>query len=627
MRLRQRGLIAFAIQASTISAGFLLAWLLHFDFALPHFRVLLAATPVLVVIRSGVMFCCGLTNSSWRHTGITDLNDLLQSTIIGSLIFFIVLRWFPAFVSFPYSIYVLEGILSFLLLASLRVSIRMMLQARESRNVPGSRKPVLIVGAGSAAAQLIEELKHTSYVAVGLVDDDPMRWKTRLRGVPIFGSIDKLPWLAYRMTVSEILIAIPSATGAQMLRITDRCSRSGVPFRAVPSLGDLVAGRVNISEFREVNLDDLLGREPVRLELEDVHKSLSGRVVMVTGAAGSIGSELCRQIAYYQPSKLICLDHAETPLFNLQAALAESKIEIVYSVTDFTDSERMQTVLLEHQVEVLFHAAAYKHVPMMEQNLHDGLKNNVFGLLQLLELADECGCMDFLLISSDKAVKPSSFMGCTKRLGEMIVGARQTSRMRCVSVRFGNVLGSQGSVVPLFREQIRTRRCITITHPEMTRYFMTIPEAVSLVLQAFTVGEHGNILVLDMGKPVRILDLARTLIRMSGLTEHEVRITYSGIRRGEKLSEELFYDSEIRLPTMLPKVMCAETILPSWPDLRRSLSELESAAHRLSADAIRARIKQIIPEYQWENPAAKLPLPSIERFQARPRVHEAVAGD
>jgi FlaA1/EpsC-like NDP-sugar epimerase len=411
--------------------------------------------------------------------------------------------------------------------------------------------------------------------------------------------------------VVEILIAIPSATGTEMLRIADFCGRSGVPFRALPGLADLIDGKVTMSELRQVNLDDLLGREPVCLEPAGMRAKLSGRVIMVTGAAGSIGSELCKQIVRCAPKKLICVDQAETPLFNLQQhVFANTSVEIVYSVTDITDTDRMRQQLLEHDVHVIFHAAAYKHVPMTEANPYEGLKNNVFGLLDLVETAEECGCEDFLLISTDKAVKPSSLMGCSKRLGEMIVGSRGHSGMRCVSVRFGNVLGSQGSVIPLFQQQIRTRRCITVTHPEMTRYFMTIPEAVSLVLQAFTVGEHGDVLVLDMGQPIRILDLAKTLIRMSGKKEDEIQITYTGMRPGEKLHEELFYDSEVRLSTPLPQVMRAQSGLPAWSVLNRHLQELQVIAYEQNPEMIRAKVKQIIPEYQWE-PMTRLQTPPV----------------
>jgi len=550
-----------------------------------------------------------LNHGYWRYTGIADLKDLVKAVLLGSLVFFALLRGAGGVLLFPLSVYVMEGMLTFLFLAGLRVGVRMYFQWRRSQHL-GTRTPVLIAGAGSAAVLLLQALKTTNYVAVGLVDDDPEKRRTKLCGVPVFGPIDELPLLAHSLAACEILIAIPSATAVQMLRITDFCSRSGLPFRSLPSLADLIGGKVRLSELREVNLDELLQREPVQLESDNVRARLNGRVVMVTGAAGSIGTELCKQILRFQPGKLICVDQAETPLFNLQQhALGDSRGEIVFSVADITDTESMRRLLLDHDVRIIFHAAAYKHVPLTEENPYEGFKNNVFGLLNLVEAADECGCEDFLLISSDKAVNPSSLMGCTKRLGEMIVGSRQLAQMRCVSVRFGNVLGSQGSVIPVFQEQIRSRRPITVTHPEMTRYFMTIPEAVSLVLQAFTVGEHGNVLVLDMGEPLRIRDLAQTLIRISGLKEYDVPIVYTGIRPGEKLSEELFYDDEIHRPTTIPRVMSAESTLPSWPDLRWRLDELLRVADSRSADVIRSKVKEIIPEYHWE-PAPVTCLPS-----------------
>lgn len=597
MRLRPANLAMFLIQAFIACIGISLAWVLRFDFALPHLRLLLSAMAVLVVIRWTVLYAYQLNHVQWRHTGIEDIKDLLKAVLLGSLIFFTIMRCVCGIDWFPRSVYFLEGILAFLLLAGMRVGARMVLQARESARV-GVRIPVLIVGAGSATAELLPMLERKGYLAVGLVDDDPAKQRIKFCGVPVLGRIDQLPTLAHRHMVCEILIAVPSATGAQMFRIMDFCGRAGVPFRAVPELADLIDGKVTISEFHEVNLDTLLGREPIRLESGSVSSMLGGRVVMVTGAAGSIGSELCKQIARFPVKKLVCVDQAETPLFNLQQqTLADAKVEMVYRVVDITDSDRMRHQLLEHGVRVIFHAAAYKHVPLVEANPYEGLKNNVFGLRDLVEIAEDCGCEDFLLISSDKAVKPSSLMGCTKRLGEMIVGSRRLSQMRCVSVRFGNVLGSQGSVIPVFQEQIRTRRCITVTHPAMTRYFMTIPEAVSLVLQAFTVGEHGNILVLDMGKPVRILDIAKTLIRISGKSESDIHIHYTGIRPGEKLCEELFYDSEVRLPTPFSKIMRAHSQLPSWPALKGYLQELEEVAYGYSSDLIRAKIRQIIPDY------------------------------
>lgn len=623
MLLRQRPWIMFLIQAVAVCVALAIAWLLRFDFELPRIRLLLSVMPILVVIRWTVLYGFQLAHGHWRYTGIEDLKDLVKAVFLGSLILFIILRFVFGITLFPRSVYFLEAMLAFLLLAGLRVGARLVMQARESARA-GVRIPVLIVGAGAATAELLPMLERKGYIAVGLVDDDPAKQRIKFCGVPVLGRIDQLPALAHRHRVCEILIAVPSATGAQMFRITDFCGRAGVPFRAVPELADLIDGKVTISEFREVNLDTLLGREPVRLESDTVSAKLSGRVVMVTGAAGSIGSELCKQIVRFPLKKLICVDQAETSLFNLQQqTLADTKADIVYPVVDITDADRMRHQILEHGVQVIFHAAAYKHVPLVEENPYEGLKNNVFGLLELVEIAEDCGCEDFLLISSDKAVKPSSILGCTKRLGEMIVGVRGRSRMRCVSVRFGNVLGSQGSVIPVFQEQIRTRRPITLTHPAMTRYFMTIPEAVSLVLQAFTVGEHGNILVLDMGKPVRILDLAKTLIRMSGKSERDVQIIYSGIRPGEKLHEELFYDSEIRLPTPFSKIMRAQGQLPSWPTLMRSLQELQSIAYAYRSDLIRAKIKQIIPDYQWK-PVLEPDLAGAAKLAAR-QIHSQPA--
>lgn len=597
MRIPKINWLAFLVQGAAVCVALTMAWLLRFDFALPHVRLLLSLMPALVVIRWLALYAFRMTYGHWRYTGIGDLKDLLKPVCLGSLVIFAVDVFFKI-TWFPRSVLILEAMLTFLLLAGLRVGARMVFQAKESARA-GVRIPVMIVGAGSATAELLPLLGKKGFVAIGLVDDDPAKQRTKFCGVPVLGRVDQLPALVHRYGACQILIAVPSATSAQMFRIMDFCVRAGVPFRAVPELSDLIDGKVTISELREMNLDSLLGREPVRLESDAVRTKLSSRVVMVTGAAGSIGSELCKQIVRFPLKKLVCVDQAETPLFNLQQhTLAGAKVNTVYHVVDIKDTDCMRHRLAEHGVQVIFHAAAYKHVPLIEENPYEGLKNNVFGLLDLVETAEACGCQDFLLISSDKAVKPSSIMGCTKRLGEMIVGARGRTRMRCVSVRFGNVLGSQGSVIPVFQEQIRTRGYLTLTHPAMTRYFMTIPEAVSLVLQAFTVGEHGNILVLDMGKPLRIIDIARTLIRMSGNSDSDIRIIFTGIRPGEKLCEELFYDSEVRLPTPFAKITRAQGQLPSWPSLVQSLQELQAVTYGYREDLMRAKIKQIIPEYQ-----------------------------
>jgi FlaA1/EpsC-like NDP-sugar epimerase len=400
----------------------------------------------------------------------------------------------------------------------------------------------------------------------------------------------------------SILIAVRALVRPLLRRVQDSSDRKR-------GLGRLNNGTATVKQLREVKFEDLLGRVPVHLNVDSVRRRIAGRVVMVTGAAGSIGIELCRQLCNYQPLRLVCVDQAETPLFHLQNANSASSCDMAYCVADITDSARMRDIIREHDVRVIFHAAAYKHVPLMEENLQEALKNNIFGLFSLLEIADQSGCEDFLLISSDKAVHPSSFMGCTKRIGELMIAARP-SRMRCLCVRFGNVLGSQGSVIPVFQEQIRLKRRITVTHPDVTRFFMTIPEAVSLMLQAFSVGEKSDILVLDMGKPVRILDLAKMLIHLSGIPQDEIEITFSGLRPGEKLFEKLFYSFEKRLCTEAPKVFRTQGQTVLWTRLLRHLAELRAESETGINDRIRSKVKEIVPEYLWVSKEEELEIPA-----------------
>jgi FlaA1/EpsC-like NDP-sugar epimerase len=390
-----------------------------------------------------------------------------------------------------------------------------------------------------------------------------------------------------------------------MRRLVASCKEAGAAFRTVPELKELIAGRVTLQQAREVSLTDLLGRIPVDLDLEPVRGHIRGRVVMVTGAAGSIGSELCRQIRAFQPKLLVCLDQNETGIFHLQHQLAEGDGDQrkVYCVADFCNSERMRRIFLAYGVEIVFHAAAYKHVPVMESNVEEAVSNNVFGLLALLNVAQNANCISFVMILSDKAVNPTNVMGCTKRVGELILAAWPGKRMRCVSVRFGNVLGSNGSVIPLFQEQIRQNQPITITHPEITRFFMTISEAVSLVLQAFAVGRNGDILVLDMGEPVRITELAQTLVRLSGKSNQEFR--FIGLRPGEKLFEELFYPDERVFPSACQKIACTESAKRAWPELKHALDELQVAISLGKRTAILAQLQRIVPQFTFSDGAAQ----------------------
>ena len=629
MLLKNRWVVV-VVQALLILVSLVTAWLLRFEFSLPHFSLLLQAAPLLLGFRLLAMRRYNLFHGYWRYTSVRDAADIAKAVAVGSAAFFVVLRFVLGVTVFPLSIYLLEALLTVAALGGVRVLSRMILKPVERRS-RDDRSRVLIVGAGSAAELLIRELAHTDYEVVGCVDDDRAKQGVRLHGVQVVGTIDELAAVAAAYAVAEIFIAMPSVTGLRMRRVIERCQASGRKFKTIPGLSDLAKGRVTVNQLRDVDVEDLLGRDPVRLDLEAVRRHLAGQVVMVTGAAGSIGSELCRQILDYAPAKLICLDQAETALFYLQLKLDRLKYRdrIEYCVSDITDGTSMRTLLRTRGVQIIFNAAAYKHVPLMESNSAEAMRNNVFGLLTLLQAAEDAGCERFLLISSDKAVNPTSVMGCTKRLGELILASRP-SRMRCVSVRFGNVLGSQGSVVPVFQQQIRKDGQVTVTHREITRFFMTIPEAVSLVLQAFTIGQHGNILVLDMGEPIRILDLARTLIKLSGNSEAEIPVVFSGLRPGEKLYEERFYSSERLLATPHEKVNRTESDLMDWASLRRHLEDLLQLTLSGTEESLLAKVADIIPEYaRYRRPGEREPVERLERspIADTPPFVPAEAGD
>jgi FlaA1/EpsC-like NDP-sugar epimerase len=590
-------------QAVLIFVSLVLAWLLRFDFSLPYRALLFSAAPLLIAIRLVIIWRFGLLHGWWRYTGMSDALDIVKSIAAGSVAFVILMRFGLGVIAFPRTIYFLEALLSIGLLAGIRLFSRLL--SESVSEVATSRRNVMLIGAGSAAQMVIREIKRlkNSYEVVGCVDDDESKLGIKLQGVPVLARVDELPSLLATQPVDEILIAVPSATGKQMQRFVGICEQCGTRFKTLPSLRDLITGEGSIQEFRDVHLEDLLGRDPVEIDLRDVRKQIEGRVVLVTGAAGSIGSELCRQILEYRPSVLLCLDQSETGIFYLEQELSKLRgaVELVFCVADVGDSERIRRVVADYEPEAVFHAAAYKHVPVMERNVEEAVKNNVFALLSLLEIAEENGCQSFVLISSDKAVNPTSVMGATKRIGELIIACRPANGMRCVSVRFGNVLGSNGSVIPLFQEQLRKNQPLSITHPEIKRFFMTGREAVSLVLQAFAIGKRGDTLVLDMGEPVKILDLARTLIRLSGMSEREVGIKFTGLREGEKLKEELFYATEEVDATSFEKIKRIRSPLVGWSKLRRHLNELRSSLDIDGAEGVRQRIKDIVPEYSYQS--------------------------
>jgi FlaA1/EpsC-like NDP-sugar epimerase len=614
-------LLVLALQIGLILCSLVCAWLLGFNFRTPDPNLLWILAPMLIAVRLLVMPFFNLMHGWWRYTGISDAVDVLKATLTGSFLFLVIVRygWGPKAV--PMSVYVLEALITFTLLVGLRILSRVL---AETVRADSTSKRLLLVGAGHAAQTIIRETQEvaTGYTVIGCVDDNPLKKGLRVLGVPVLGPVEALAKVVGQQRIDEVLIAIPSATPTEMRRLVAICKGASAVFRTVPAMAELIAGRVTLQQVREVSLTDLLGRIPVDLDLEPVREHIRDRVVMVTGAAGSIGSELCRQIRTYRPKLLVCLDQNETGIFHLQHQLVQGDGDgrKVFCVADFCNPERMRKIFLTYGVEIVFHAAAYKHVPVMEANVEEAVGNNVFGLLALLNVAQSANCATFVMISSDKAVNPSNVMGCTKRVGELILAAWPGERLRCVSVRFGNVLGSNGSVIPIFQEQIRQNQPITITHPEITRFFMTVSEAVSLVLQAFAIGRHGDILVLDMGEPVRVAELAKTLARLSGKSHQEFK--FIGLRPGEKLFEELFYPDERVFPSACAKIGCTESVRLAWPALKRGLDELYVAMSLGKRPSILAQLRQIVPQFTYagcDQAASRENLP----LSASPNVCEA----
>jgi FlaA1/EpsC-like NDP-sugar epimerase len=624
--LRRSAWFIAPLQACLILFSLIIAWLLRFDFSLPHAAVLLAAAPILICVRLAAIGAFGLFHGWWRYTGISDITDILKGVGTGSVAFFLIMYVFFGLASFPRAVYVLEPLLTIGVLAGVRLLSRVVFESMwtDAR----SSKRVVIIGAGVAAQMILRELRQpgANCVAVACVDDDPSKRGLKIQGVPVMGSIDELPGILTRHPVDEILIAIPSATASQMQRFVAICERSGTRFRTAPALRELIAGEITVKQLREVNLEDLLGRQPVYLDLASVGPEIQGRTLLVTGAAGSIGSELCRQLVQFRPAKLICVDQSETGVFNLQRELSnyEARMTVIHCVADVADHETMLHICGHYRPHVIFHAAAYKHVPIMESNPREAVKNNVFGLIGLLEAGEANGCQAFVMISSDKAVNPSSVMGATKRLGELIVSCRPVDAMRCISVRFGNVLGSNGSVIPLLQEQIRDGRDLTITHPSVRRFFMTVHEAVSLVLQAFTIGSHGEVLVLDMDRPVRIVDLAKTLIRLSGKSPDEVKIRFTGLRPGEKVYEELFYPGEKIASTRYAKIRSARGETIDWAAMESHLQELQDCCAAGNDTSIRTKLMSMVSAGFYR--PNKLPRRTARVETSAPRILRRAAG-
>jgi FlaA1/EpsC-like NDP-sugar epimerase len=591
------------------------AWLgaywLRFNLVIPpEFETAALSTLLWVVPLQAVVFWrFGLYRGIWRFASLPDLKRIVLAVGVAALLIPVVLILFRVSVVVPRSVLILDPLLLLIVMGGSRLAYRAWKEHRLTSVLRPSSKPVLVAGAGSAADFLLRELARNpaGFHVLGLLDDSRGKRGRLVQGVPVLGPLDDVAMWAAKMEVADIVLALPSAAHEVRKRVTQRCTEAGLNVLTIPSLEDLVAGRVSVSSLRRIELDDLLGRDPVMLDDSGLHQLLTGQVVMVTGAGGSIGSELCRQIARFAPAKLVLFEQSELALYAMEQELPQNfpGVSISPVIGDVKNPVWVNQVMAEHRPSVVFHAAAYKHVPLMEKgNAWEAVRNNVLGTQIVAAAAQANGVGKFVMISTDKAVNPTNVMGATKRLAEMTCQAMQQRQSdqqpdgtRFVSVRFGNVLGSSGSVIPKFQKQIEAGGPVTVTHPDITRFFMSIPEAAQLVLQAALMGEGGEIFVLDMGEPVKITELAKLMIRLSGADEAKIRIEFTGLRPGEKLYEELLADDESTLPTPHPKLRVAKA-RPAHADWQAECLNWLANSETCDEATVKHRLKIWVPEYQ-----------------------------
>jgi FlaA1/EpsC-like NDP-sugar epimerase len=580
-------LLQVVIDGCIIALALACAFLIRFDGKLsPVFlHQLLVCIPVLVPIRLLSNWMCGCYRRLWRYTGLTETVELAVSVLVVTTIVMIV----RAFGKLPiddqqlsYGVILTEPTITFLFLSAARVARRMQTEHEQRRHW---RQPVkkraLVVGAGDAGQMVVRELAQRLDVGVdvvGFIDDDPLKLRKRIGRLTVYGTSAQLAKFVDDLFIDQVIIAIPSAPPAEIRRIVDVCRSCEVETKILPGLFELIDGRVSISQLREVSLQDLLGREPVELDSASIADYIGGKRVLVTGAGGSIGSELCRQILHFQPEELVLVGRGENSIFMVHEELKRrpEPVKLSLVIGDVRDRTRMSNIFAKHRPQVVFHAAAHKHVPLMELNSCEAVTNNIFGTQNVALLSEEHGVERFVLVSSDKAVHPTSIMGATKRIAEMIVQTLASRGANCkfVAVRFGNVLDSRGSVLPIWRQQIANGGPVTVTHKDATRYFMLIPEAVQLILQAGAIAAAGDIFVLDMGKPIKIAELAEDLIKLSGLRPgHDIKIEFVGLRPGEKLNEELLTAEEGLAKTMHRKILVGK---PQAIDHNRLTGDLKT---------------------------------------------------
>ncbi len=601
--IKYRTFIIITSQASLLILAYVISFLLRFDFRLQDlgYRLTILQTlPLLLLVKLPVFYYFRLFSGWWKYAGMNDLADIIKAAIVSSLFLYLAVYFAYGVTGYPRSTFLIDMLLTIVLIGGARFIVRA--YSEQARSSPLGVN-TLIVGAGQAGNLIVRELKANSalgYNPLGFVDDNPSKKGMSMQGLKVLGTTSNLPELIEKHNISRILIAAPSARGDEVRHIIDKCHESKVEFQILPPMANLINGSVSVNQVRSVKIEDLLARDPVQLNLNEIGAKLQGKTIMVTGAGGSIGSEIARQVAKFKPAKLILFERSESDLHKIDLELGASFPALHYLpvIGDILDPFRLKDVLAEHRPQVIFHAAAYKHVPMMEKNCFQAIRNNVIGTYNLAMSADQFKVEDFVMISSDKAVRPTNIMGVTKRIAELLILGLQNHSTKFVSVRFGNVLGSNGSVIPLFKEQIENRQPVTVTHPDAIRYFMTIPEASQLVLQASTMGQGGEIFVLDMGQPVRIVDLAKNLIRLSGLEpDRDIPLIFIGLRPGEKLYEELMLAGEGMKPTPHHKIHVLDGGKISFMQVQIWVDELIELVARKDVAGLVMKLQEIVPEY------------------------------
>ncbi len=595
---------AFAHDLLSIPIAWLGAYWLRFNLGEIPDEILsqaLFTLPWVIIFQTTALWVFGLYRGVWRFASLPDLIRIVKAIVIGSLMTLLAVFLVTRLQNLPRSVIPLYSMLLLFILGGSRFVYRWY---KDKRYFSQSSQRVLVVGAGRAGESLVRDLLRdvkSSYVPVAFIDDSTQKRGRELHGIRVVGTCNDIPIIATRYAADMILIAVPSAKASEMRRIAAICESTKLPVRTLPGTNDLVSGLVSVKNLREISLEDLLGRDPVTLDWQSISKSLAGKVVLVSGGGGSIGAELCRQILKLEPKNLIIFDNSEYNLFCVQQELdaqgSAQKIQLNYHLVDLCDIPAISRLVQHYHVQTIFHAAAYKHVPLLEPQVRVAAKNNILGTYGLAQLAVDCGVEKFVLVSSDKAVNPTNVMGATKRVAELVCQYfNSQQKTRFITVRFGNVLGSRGSVVETFQKQLENGGPITVTHPDVTRYFMTVQEASQLILQALAIGEGGELFVLDMGEPIKISYMAEQMIRLAGNKEKDIRIEYIGLRPGEKLFEELFHKNEELAPTSHTKILKAHSRVIERNKFEQCLFELQNAVSECSEEEAFRIIKELVPE-------------------------------